>query len=279
MRFLCSAILLSVGFAQSAAAQSIFDTLRNIGSTVKQITKPQNKAPATVASQAPDSGDEAGDLISVSMLANDPNDTNLEQAAIRSGDPMSFDVLGIKLGMSPRELGRVAKKMKIKHGNAYPITSGDLEFEATRIANSTLSKKVSDSSKILWRSNHAEPSNGAYMHIETNLTPLGPQISNVQYNPRLEGQTQDEFLAALKQKYGQPTSAKSTGGWRSAIWCTRGAARCSFASDKPVLAVFYSDSFAEMTLSMGSDAKNAAEAALKRRASEIRAGTGRKVSF
>jgi len=271
--------------SQPASAQNIFQTVRDLKSTVKQLTKPKSSvAPSvttasTTAPQDADAGDEAGDLVSFSALASDPSDSQLELAAIRPGDPMSFDVLGLKLGMSPREVRRVSKKKKIKRGVGYPDQSGDFELEATKKANSTLSKKVSDSSKWQWRGGYAKPANGAYMHISTILTPRGPKVSDVIYTPSMEGQTQEEFLAALKQKYGQPTRSAGTGMWRYALWCTPGAKKCEEYSDKPVLHVAYSDRDVKMKLFMGMDAEKAAEAAIEQRAVQIRSNTGRKVAF
>lgn len=282
MNRLCVVALLSTVWVDPAPAQSLLDNLRNLRSTVKGLTSsPKPTAPSTASSvsapaQPQQMKDEADELVPMSALADDPSDTVLEQTSIRAGDPMSFDVLGLKLGMSPREVRRVSKKKKI-YKDGYPKLSGDFEFEATVLANTALSKAVKDRSKFYWRGGYAKPSNGAYMNLETILTPQGPQLSLVSYNPPLEGQTPEEFLAALKAKYGSPTV--SNAAWKTYIWCSRGAPCDSAFGPKPTLYVQIGKTSADMTLFIGQEGKRAADAALERRAVAIRGATGRKAAF
>lgn len=294
--------VVAVGFVPiRSGAQTLMDSIRGLKRTAEQLTSGVSRAPRQVANPSGATADApTDDLVASEFLAVDTSDTSLESQQTAQRQAVSFDVRGLRLGMSPREINRVGRRIGARRDPEVPSTSGDFGVEATRLANQGLGRPVSDRSRLLWRGGRANLKNGGELRMRTELEASGPKLSELSYRTSLEGQSPAEFRQAVIAKYGQPDATNVNGGTTQMLWCSkalpanpgprRTLGETTSDCDKirlaiesyvaaPFLAVSFDRDQAWFTLNRGKEYRDAVSARMTARADEIRRGTGRKAQF
>jgi hypothetical protein len=214
------------------------------------------------------------DLIPASALVDDPSDSALEQTAIQPRRVQTFDIMGYKLGMSPREVIRISRKVKsYRRWNSIFLTTGTFELEASRRANYQLNRPVAKSSKVQISKTQGFLPDGSSMLLTFTLEPSGPKLSEIAYTTKLNGMSEEQFISAATAKYGPYDGKVLLYAWRNGV---RDMLR---QGKEPYLFVSVDGGTVNMTLHQSSDYLNAAEAKLKARAQEIAAKEGSGVRF
>jgi hypothetical protein len=263
--------------AMPAQAQGLLGTLKSIKSQVETMTRP--KAPTaqtpttTQAATAGDPATQEGDAMFSMATLDDASDSALSTSSLRRNDVMSYDLLGFKLGMTPREVGRVGDKKRIRRVMG-PSVTGDFDLEATRIANRSLSRRVSDRSKRQLAIAYGQLPDGGRVQLDFALEQTGPKLSLMTYNTKPQGQSREQIRAALIAKYGQPDWDM---GYQM-FWCN-GIPKCSGGYDQPRFQVFMDDTQVMFTLNRGSAYTKRVDAALNARAAEIAGRNGKPLAF
>lgn len=191
-----------------AQAQGILDSLRGLKKTAEQLESTLSgktgQAPEAARSGQSARGDTTEDgLIGVSELSSDTFDTNLANQPPLPGDVTSFDIRGFKLGMSPREVRRVARKERFR-ATVAPTTSIGWDARVIEEANKGLSKKLRADPKSIWVGQIGADSLQNSIELRSTLTRAGSVVIKIEYRFRSESQTSEEIQAAAIKKYGQP---------------------------------------------------------------------------
>ncbi len=275
-------LLLALMTAVPARAQSIFDTVHQLRSTIGQLggkrrppagatTDPTTSAQVTPGGAA--SG--GGGMVPSSVLVDDASDSALERAPLVQRRVATFDVRGLKLGMSPREVGRIADREGFKRRlNDTLLTSGSFEVEAARMANQRLNRQVAKTSSLQLKVVQGVDAAGDRLGLEFTLEPSGPKLSRIEYNTRLDGSTRAQTIAALVRKYGPlapPRAAPESISWSNAT-------KALDNSSPELIAVIDDDSMA-LSLTQSVDYGQAARKRLEDRAQQIAATRGGGVKF
>jgi hypothetical protein len=285
MRAQIVAIALTAGIsgAAPAEAQSIVDTFRQLKSTFKQAGELAGGKPKVGAvsamSAAPSAqtaavGDVETDLVPASALADDPSDSAIEQTPLMPRRVETFDVLGYKLGMSPREALRISgKKGVYRKWNSTFLTSGSFEVEAARIANYQLNRPVEASSKSQVKVASGVTMDGSSIYLTFTLEPTGPKLSNIEYTAKRNGSTEEKIVADLVRKYGNYDTKRLVYAWRN------GAKEPAQESRNASMLAGMEESTVSITLSQSSDYQIRARKALEQRAQAVAAQKGGGVAF
>lgn len=154
-------------------------------------------------------------FVPATALVEDASDTSLAQMAA-SKRVESFEVRGLRLGMSPREVGRIAGKNGFRRRwNDGILFTGSFDLEAARAANYKLDRPISKTSRSYLRSTQGVDHDGSELKLEFILWPTGPRLSRIEYRAKLDGTTKEQFLSALRAKYGQWDDAGLTYKWNN----------------------------------------------------------------
>ncbi len=217
---------MTVALATPAAGQSLGDTFNQLRSTIRQFgggkargASPTASVPTAAATTRTDDTADATEMVPASVVIDDPSDTALERAAILPRRVETFDVRGFKLGMSPREAGRIARRERFRRRwNSVFQTTGTFELEAARLANQKLNRPVERSSKSQLSKVQAFDPAGNEVNLEFTLQPAGPRLSKLTYNAKLDGSTPVQAGDALVKRYGSATEGRPGPGhmsWRN----------------------------------------------------------------
>ncbi|QAY80244.1 hypothetical protein [Sphingosinicella sp. BN140058] len=215
---------------------------------------------------------QSSDVIPASLLEADPSDTTLEQSALARGDITSFDILGYRLGMAPREVLRVSKKRGVFSYGA-PITTGSFEVEATRIANRSLNRTVNRSSKVQLAGTMGQMENGSTFVFTFGLEPTGPKLSSLKYSTNRNGQTKDAIMASLVAKYGPYTYDRDY----AVFWCKPTKHDCDYGSAHMTAQI--DDQKLTISITRPKSYTTELQQQLEKRAAAIAAQQGGKVAF
>ncbi len=273
---MAAALLLAMAPA-AAPAQSLLQSFRNLKNSINQLSRPAKPAGAatdTAASPAPTTesatADEAA-MVPAIALTEDSSDSRLEATGLTNGRVRSFDVLGFKLGMSPREVSRIASRRGIHRGAAAAQLSGSFDLEATSLANVQLNKAVIRHSPTYLATAFGTSNRGESFIFSFTLEPTGPKLSRLVMEAKLNGQTPEQVRSALFAKYGKPGE-----DWR---WCD---GSCSNVLGPPSSAHLDYNIFGStltLTLDAGKAYATGAQKALEARAQQIAAKHGDGVRF
>lgn len=270
------AIAAVMSSAAPASAQSIIDNFNSLKASLKALGKKPSLTPAASSDidQSQQSVDAEGGtaLISATVIGDDPSDTALERVALAPRQIATFDLLGFKLGMSPREVGRVASKRKV-YQSRDPQLQGSFEVQATALANQSLSRPVSARSRSRPQFVYGITKDRGQVTFEFAPEASGPKLELISYTAPLNGQTKAQLQTALAAKYGAP----EVSSFGKLYWC-QGMRNCQSApGDK--LSVFIGETTVDMALSRSVQYHDQVQAALKARASQIAAQKGKPVAF
>lgn len=279
---LLSAMLLTVALPAPSQAQSIFDTLKQLKETARQLGGKRTPPPATNAAASaggPESSrraspDQDAELVPASALAEDATDSRLENGTIALRKVETFDVLGFRLGMTPREVARVAGRQHFRRGpNDVVDTTGSFEVEATALANQQLNRPTTARSRTYLLRTEGSTPDGSHIALTFTLEPSGPRLSLIQYRARLNGMTKAQFAAALVKKYGPYLP-----GGGSFVWVNP-PATLGVWYPSPSLFGIVSESSASLDLSAAQKYRDEMKRRLEARAQQIAASKGSGVRF
>jgi len=279
---LAAAATTTVALATPATGQSLGDTFNQLRSTIRQLgggkargASPTASAPtAAVAARTDDAGD-ATEMVPASVVVDDPSDTALERAAILPRRVETFDVRGFKLGMSPREAGRIARRERFRRRwNSVFQTTGTFELEAARLANQKLNRPVERSSKSQLSKVQAFDPAGNEVNVEFTLEPSGPRLSRLTYNAKLDGGTPVQAGNALVKRYGVATAGQPGPGHMS--WKNSSRA---YDLASPSLGAVIDDDSIMLFLDQSVDYRKEAFRRMEARAVELAASKGGGLRF
>lgn len=265
-----------------ARAQSAVDTFRQLKATVRQLGgrratgadgQSRTQPSPTPPSPAADGAD--GAMVPASVTVDDASDSALAQTPLVARRVATFDVRGFKLGMSPRELGRVADRQHFRRRwNDLFLTQGTFEVEATRLANFQLNRPVNRTDKAQLKSVQGSDPAGAVVTFEFTSEPSGPKLSRMVYVARLDGATRQQTIDALVAKYGTPVKKDLSIDYMA--WSDTSS---PLDTSSPTLSAIVDGSRMTLTLTQSLDHQQAARGRLAARAREIAASRGGGVKF
>ncbi|MEL7831342.1 hypothetical protein AAG604_04100 [Citromicrobium bathyomarinum] len=213
---------ISIGVASSASAQSLLDNLRSLKGSVEGLVGSNRSADAEARSNSR----------GASVIGAD--------GTVRY-DVGSFDVAGIRLGMTPSEV-RVTMQEK---GFSVAETA-----EAERLTFAGLAK--TEASRLMQTASGLPSIAGPSMVSGTDSgrnrlavdflqTRAGPVVSHIKLTFDRSTNDVDRLEADLASRYGQP-SRKMLGSYGS-HWCSvGGVAKCEVLPDPAAPKLSYSDS-------------------------------------
>lgn len=279
MKYPITAVALAAGLAAGspAQAQTFLDNLKALKASVKALSgKPAATPPAAGApQQAPPSADETegAEMLSAADLVDDPSDSALERVAVVPRRVATFDVLGFRLGMTPREFSRVSRRQKVYRA-ADPSFAGSFEVEAARLTNEKLNRPVMKRSKSNLVRAVGNARGKGQLSFDFTLEPTGPKLSKLYYALKTNGQTKAQIESALAAKYG-PFDRAQDG---ALYWCAS-MKGCQFVEKEDRLRVWIGDNSMSMQLYRSFDYLDRAKATLVARANQIAAQAGKPVAF
>lgn len=159
---------------------------------------------STASPTVAQTNDMREDLGVSSEASADTSDTSLSSQTLRTGDVSTFDILGFKLGMAPREITRVARQVNMVRKYRRPSLINSFEALATQEANRTLSQPLPvPAGQVIVQEIGVTP-DGSHMEINFYATPEGSRASSYKYSTKPNGQTRDQLRQAIIAKYGKP---------------------------------------------------------------------------
>ena len=260
-------------------AQTIFQTLTNLRATVQQLSghpaNPQGPSPTprSAAVTAPAVHQPPPAVIPAVALSEDPSDSRLEGTPLIASKVETFDVLGFKLGMSPREVARIAARNEIYSGPGGAQLTGSFDMEAAEIANRELVRPTETRSKTYVATAFGESRRGESFIFHFTLESTGPKLSRLNMEAKLNGQTAEQIRAAFISKYGPITPTNNP--YRFLIW----GDSCMAPNCKAVLEASVFGSKISIKLDRGTAYENQMRAALEARSKEVAAKHGTGVRF
>ncbi|RYY18159.1 MAG: hypothetical protein EON55_00170 [Alphaproteobacteria bacterium] len=267
-------------FAAPVGAQSLTDSFRQLKQTVRQLGGrgvPDGDAANTNTAAEPsgqiDDGTTA-DLVPASALVDDASDSNLDRLPVVRRRVESFDILGFRLGMSPREVGRIAHRQGVRRQptTIYAVT-GSFELEATRLANAQLDEQVARHSRNYLRNTGGVTRDGTSVSFTFTLQPSGPKLSGIDYKAKRNGVPDQELVASLERKYG-PHDARTS----DYVW-SNGASTVAGRNAGATLFVNFGGPTVDMKLSASNDYVVEARKSLEDRAAQIARRKGGGIKF
>ncbi|MBD8546020.1 hypothetical protein IFT82_04595 [Sphingomonas sp. CFBP 8760] len=220
-------MVLSIGMmGTSAVAQTgggISATLRGLRSTARQlgqIGRPASSAGASPASsQAVDGETDPGDpFASDGTKGRDQTEALGEfrdqaRASAPSGvsdrqpsknRPGSFEVAGVRLGMSPHDVEGVARSHKARFYDPSFVTSYQSDV-AARSARARGAAEPRQRRAIAFTRMRLDQ--GSVAEVGFAQTPQGPRVNRIDYRMSWTGYTRQSLSAALTGRYGVPRDA------------------------------------------------------------------------
>ena len=207
--------------------------------------------------------------------AADTTDSNLAEKPLQKGNVETFDVLGLKLGMSPRETSRIAQEKMIKGFYDKPSLMDTFEAKAVKKANSTLTTRLPVPTGQTILSDRGVTSDGGGIEVIFMQTREGPKLYNISYNTLTQGQTRDQLREAVIAKYGKPDWDM---GYQM-FWCG-GKPRCSgVGDDADRFKVYMDERSIYFSLYRGDNYNRNAAKAIDDRAAELSGKASKPVAF
>ena len=284
-----AAVALLLGSTGPSAAQSggivsaVTNDIANLKAllaprSAKRIASPSELAPANGATSEPGHETEAGTVSDI--------DTDLASRGLVKGDVRTFDVAKFKLGMSAREVARIAAAagMRTNSGNHGmvpfdPVLHGvQVASYQTRVATAAAARQHRPPprpAKVVGEVTLAA-ANGDKAVVHFFTTEDGPRVSAVTFITSFFGATPKGYLEALTAKYGRPKESSISGEFLSARWCAAGDPQCG---DRPSLQMVSGRIEVDITLDAGNLALQELERRIETAAASIAAATATKPTF
>ncbi len=282
-------LALVLGLSQPSAAQSgdIVSAVAADVANLKALFAPKgSKRSATTTGYASAAGDpnEQGRETELGTVSG--VDTELASRGLIKGDIRTFDVAKFKLGMSAREVARIATTvgMRTNSGN-----HGMVPFDPTQHGIQVASFQTRVAAAAAVRQHRPPPRPvkvvGEVTLIGTNddravvhffTTEDGPRVSAVTFITSFFGATPKSYLEALTAKYGRPKESSISGELLSASWCAAGDPQCN---DRPSLKMNSSQIHVNIMLDAGFLALQDLERRIDAAAAATAAATATKPTF
>lgn len=198
------------------------------------------------------------------VIASD-GDSNLAQNPFIKGRPSTFDIGGIKLGMTPAEVLRVAsaKGMRVKwHATGARSFEEEVSLEMSRLQGKSSDFKLPAHTSGLGLSDDT----GSIWDIDFYTTPTGQRVSKILYTSPMAGRTMEIIRANITQKYGLSTlsSSVTAADHISLIWCEYNKGdRCNNWGSETTLTAFATNRELRLDLGLDSPTRNAAAQLVK----------------
>ena len=209
-----------------------------------------------------------------------PYDLEVYETAVGSkpsvqGDPATFELFGFKLGMSVREADRNARRLGLRFngGNEFgPSFDGRVQILAANLLGRDMPKVP----RTLTRTSMIDPDGNRFM---LRFVPMeaGATLVTVTYAGSWEGNTPSQYLAALKSRFGKPTSEDVRADSLNARWCSKGDP-LSLCDDRPALGVTGGGEV-NMELIMGVRVRTELDHRIELKAAAVAAGQRKRPTF
>ena len=256
-----------VVFSSPVMAQSLLDTLKSLKKSAESLVDQRGASAersSTQNTQQTSQGGLANDFIWPDLIEGSSG----EEGGRISGplvqqNPITFDILGIKLGMSSNELNRVARQNNIL-ANGHN-SGGDFESVARNLASVKLGHPVPVKHRSYWRDGGGRTQKGATFLFTTTLQPDGIKLSSIFYTAPLGSQTKEELIQSLEAKYGKPNFQRG-----DVFWCSpRAAMKEADCLEAPYLQLSTDERTMSLYLNQGSAYFKKAENTLNERVEQI----------
>lgn len=202
-------------------------------------------------------------------------DTQLATQTVRLGEITTFDLAGLRLGMSVKEANRVASRQGFRsdiggHRNL------SFEGRAWLIANNSLPTNQQSDAFRMQGPEHSRAlhSDGSTLRINWLPLPGGARLHQLVYNSPNRGNERDKIVAQLVTKYGKPSYQKDLkNGFNTytMAWCSKADPRCWEQATLPMMRADVNDATFSLVLFGGSNAEDANAKAIEARAAQLRA--------
>jgi hypothetical protein len=258
-------------------AQSLVDTLKSWKKSAESLVDQRESSAersSTQNTQHTSQGGLANDFIWPDLLEGSSGEEGSHiSSTLVQQNPITFDILGTKLGMSSNELNRVARKNNIL-ANGHN-SGGDFESVARNLASVKLGHPVPVKNKSYWRDGGGRTQRGATFLFKTTLQPDGIKLSSIFYTAPLGSQTREELIQSLEAKYGKPTFLRG-----DVFWCSsRAAMKETDCLEAPYLHLSTDARTMSLHLNQGSAYFKKAENALNERVEQIVRSSSAKPDF
>jgi hypothetical protein len=200
----------------SATLKGLRNTARQLG----QIGRPASSAGATPASSqarggATDPGDpfvsdgtggrdQIAELAEFREQAGSSAPSGVSNSAPTKGRPGSFEVAGVRLGMSPHDVEAVARDRKARFYDPSFVASYQSDV-AARSATARGAAEPRQRRAIAFTRMRLDQ--GAVAEVSFAQTPQGPRVDRIDYRMPWTGYTRQSLTAALTGRYGVPRDA------------------------------------------------------------------------
>jgi len=131
----------------------------------------------------------------------------------------TFDVAGVKLGMTPEET-----RAALKAGGFTPQTTDPTQDSWASVVSRRVVERISgkmDESKVPMFTRAGRPQ-GEQVEVWYTATPEGARATSIEYTMPTNRMERAAFVAGVSAKYGRPTTEDPVHG----LYCTRGESSC-----------------------------------------------------
>jgi len=225
-------VVLSLSVSVAAQAQSDpFANLRGVANSVKALGRIGKKPAVSTAEDGVVVAESSRSDGSTEQISAAEGATNRASTQIVKGDAATFDIGGIKLGMSPSEVERVAKMRKLKLSDlnkSHPSYEQAVASKMKEMRNQYAPLVFGSTAFV-----RLQDDQGSSWGVHFNITREGPRTYMIQYETPLNGRTPAGFATSLIEKYGPPKGGPSRMSERTyyANWCTGPRTACTYSGD------------------------------------------------
>ncbi|UAJ10506.1 hypothetical protein [Polymorphobacter megasporae] len=197
----------------------------------------------------------------------------------------TFEVASFKLGMSAREVERIAHSRHLRTGmlrELQPFSdtlNGDrMDSFDTSVANIVADRlhKVRRMPTRVIKQVILKDDEGDRWDVRFLATERGPVLTSMAYSTSTNGNAPPSYLAVLKERYGPPTRSNSSVSHMTADWCARGDPTCFYS---PHLTVVSDDTRVDFLLEGGMLEQKALSARIEAKGADLAAAGARKPVF
>lgn len=205
--------------------------------------------------------------------------------ATSKSDASTFEVGGMKLGMSADEVERVARSRNLTTGEQKRLQSFDETLDGDRMpsfdtmaANFAADRLDARRPAPVRVINHVVLRDRDGNRYDLRFVPLeqGPALNSIFYTTSMNGNSAATYLAALKKRYGPPYVSSIGPSGFNASWCARNDPTCETS---PHLKVTSDGAEVSMNLNHGYLFRKALDQRIEAKAAALAAAGARKPVF
>lgn len=147
-------------------------------------------------------------------------ETEVAGRPIVQGDPATFELLGFRLGMSVREADRNAKRLGLRF-NGGNLTSPSFDGRVKVQAGTLLGRNAGAVPRVLERTSMVDADGHHYL-LQFLPMEAGATLASITYIGSWDGNSPAQYLTAMQNKFGKPTSKFTDASSMNARWCSKG---------------------------------------------------------